>query len=191
MAEDFMSELANADRYSNGNRFRAGRGTLVVKEVKIFKSKKPGGDPYSWVAEFLVKSSHSTVSGTEPNQAGTSVSTIQSLTRAKFPELAKSNALKAHMAILGPSAEALSKPELADRLKWLLRPGGPDQPKDLQGRTMPGTTCPARGYQVAYETVEGKDGKHYPEFAAVDTTDAQLAENLKLLAGADPGADAD
>lgn len=181
---DFIKQLAKAQVFSNtSNRFTAGKGILIVKDVKIFKASKPGGDPFTEAAEFQVKKSQATVDGISPNLPGTTVSSIFTLSQGKNIGSQQSSAQKLHFAILGPSAATITPEQLGEALTSLLRPF-PDG-NVLAGRTDPAKPCPARGLQVAYETYKGKDGKYYPNFFAVDTSEAELAENLKLLAGAE------
>jgi hypothetical protein len=190
---DFINDLANAQRFDSGNFFQPGRGVLIVKDVKVFASTKDGGDPFTYAAEFLVKKSTNIVEGRPANAEGTSVSVIYKPTRSEYPKMQKSNIAKCNMAILGSYVgqevtASLAGPQLAQAISELLRPFPTGNP--LAGRTDPSKPCPARGYQITYETIKGKkpgkDGRdaYYPEFSACTTSEAELAENLKLLAGA-------
>lgn len=175
---DFIKDLANADRYEKSKNFTGGAGVAVLNDVKVFKSTKDGGDPFTWVKEVVIKSSRDNGEGV-PNAPGTKVGYMQKLTRATHPKSMKSNVLKAHLAILGPGSEALTPAQLEPVLAALLRPLPAGNP--LAGRTDPSKPCPERGRQIAYDTYKGKDGRFYPNFYAIPQTDADLAENLKLL----------
>lgn len=179
---DFIKQLAKAQVFNNvANRFQAGKGVLIVKEVKIFKATKPGGDPFTEVGEFVVKTSQPTVDGISPNVPGSTVSSIFTLSQGKNIGSQQSSAQKLHFAILGAGTDALSDDKKAEALTTLLRPLPDNNP--LAGRTDPAKPCPARGYQVGYETYKGKDGNYYPNFFAVETSEAELKANLAILDG--------
>lgn len=184
MTDSFLRELVKSEVYGKGNFFTAGRGIVILKDIKIFKSSKSdsGGDPYTEVAEFLVKESHKTAPDVEPNAVGSLASVIFKLTAGKSPKSQRSSAQKLHFAILGAGAEALPEDKLVAAMSALLRPFPDDNP--LKGRTDPAKPCPAKGLQVAYDTYKSTgDGRYYPNFYAIDTSPAQLQENLALLAG--------
>jgi hypothetical protein len=175
----FLDDMANAETWGSGNYFKAGKGRVIVKDVKLFKGE---GDPRTYVVEFIVKSSEPIFKDEEPNAPGTSVSYIQKLTRAAYPKQSNSNAKSANLAILGPDAEVLSPADLKKEFEELMR-------LDAEGYTKPGTVCPARGIELAYETLRKTTRKgeemDFPKFTHIPPTKESVAENLALLGAAE------
>lgn len=171
----FLDDLASAETYGAGNWFKAGRGIVIVKDVKLFKGEK---DPQTYVAEFVVKSSQPTIKDVDPNAPGTTVSYPQKLTRAKFPKQSASNAKKCNLAVLGTEAEALSAADLKNEFSELMRID------PATGYTKPGTVCPARGVEVAYETIRKQvngEFMDFPNFSALPQTPDAIKANRAIL----------
>lgn len=189
MSDEFFDDLANADTADGrANPFKPGRGTLIVKDVKMFYSSK------AWklkkqknrvfVFEGVVKESFPVDGGEAPNAPGTTVSIVRQLDATEYPDMAKTAMQKVILAIFGPAAATLTKEKKVERTKWLLRVGGTDQPELQRGVTVRGQPCPARGYEVKYETVPDAKGKFWPEITAGETlTEEQVKANLKLIGG--------
>ncbi len=181
---EFLKQLAGAKVFSNvGNRFQAGKGLLIVNDLKIFKGNKPGSDPFTEAAEFVVKKSQPTVEGVAPNAVGSRVSTVFQLSQGKNVGSQQSSAQKLHFAVLGANPDSMTEAQKIEALTTLLRPF--PEGNVLAGRTDPSKPCPAKGYMVAYETYKGNDGNYYPNFYAAETTPNELGENLAILAGKD------
>lgn len=184
---DFFAALVQSDTSSKGNEYKAGKGVVIVKDVKMFFSLKAWKTKKRkeriFVFEAVVKAVTPIDPDVAPNAIGTTVSVVRALDTGEYPEMAQATMHKANMAALGPGADELPIADKIAATKQLLRIGGPDQPELLRGVTVTGTKCPQVGYNVGFETRPGNNGKHYPEFFAIETTPEQLAENLKILAG--------
>ena len=172
----WIEDTAKAKTWGTGNFFTAGRGTLILQDVKVFRGFK---DPETFAADFCVKESI----GPEANAVGSTVSYICQLNKQ---ESGKSNMKALILEILktaGPESGTLSDEQLAGEIRELLRIAekGP-----MANYTDPSLgACPARGVEIAYETRNKTSRKGVdmvlPTFRAKVTTADMLKANRKLL----------
>lgn len=168
----FLKDWAAKPAAGGGNHIKDGRGTLIVKDIRLDKTFK---DPRTFVIEFVVKESHAVRDDVAPNAPGTEVSFVKFLTKVMGEEARANAALQA----IDPDLAALPADKLAATYEEIMR-------LDSDGYTKKGTLCDLRGVEVGYETYRKftKDGKTeltIPKFKVVANTEEQVAANRKFI----------
>lgn len=107
--KEIAAQVKAAKTTGGGNFFKPGKGTLIVREIKL----QDGFKGRSFIAEFLVEASTATEAGKEPNAPGSSVSKIEKLTGSQDDVQSALGRVKAFLiACTGQLESALTVEEM-------------------------------------------------------------------------------